>query len=257
MCTLDELRSHGPNHTYHPSQWFSNPAAQALGGAGLKTTTTDFDSNQPCTLPGFKPWRSDFLVGQAWASSISACFPSCEMGVTVVPTSQDDGKDQMSAQARPRRSIRHTVAGRTQRRAAATSRPHLKSMGTRDEMRAEAWLVLTLPARGHKTPKAWHLLKREGQMGLEGTSKLEGAQWRRRWGPGRLGRCRGEDRARSPSSWLSSWVLPYPPAPSPPRPRATSSLPLPRPHRLGSGPGPGPLISNALLPLCSPQHGFF
>lgn len=41
-------------------------------------------------------------------------------------------------------------------------------------MRAEAWLVLTLPARGHKTPKAWHLLKREGQMGLEGTSKLEG-----------------------------------------------------------------------------------
>lgn len=80
----------------------------------------------------------------------------------------------MSAQARPRRSIRHTVAGRTQRRAAATSRPHLKPVGTRDEMRAEAWLVLTLPARGHKTPKAWHLLKREGQMGLEGTSKLEG-----------------------------------------------------------------------------------
>lgn len=174
MCTLDELRSHGPNHTYHPSQWFSNPAAQALGGAGLKTTTTDFDSNQPCTLPGFKPWRSDFLVGQAWASSISACFPSCEMGVTVVPTSRDDGKDQMSVQARPRRSIRHTVAGRTQQRAAATSRPHLKPVGTRDEMRAEAWLVLTLPARGHKTPKAWHLLKREGQMGLEGTSKLEG-----------------------------------------------------------------------------------
>lgn len=69
------------------------PSCSGTWGCWLKKS---FDSNQPHALPGFKPWPCDFLAAQTWASSISACFPICEMGVTVVSTSWDDGKDQMT-----------------------------------------------------------------------------------------------------------------------------------------------------------------